>query len=214
MAPWSKGLLSPSSRNDPGPSSPSASSPSQPRGWAARVTEADMLENAYGIPTLRRSQSPSKHHGRSMSHPFPSLFSGRKKKQGNTVGGEGFDSTDDEEVSPVLARNTVLNSTAKQTRVPDKDLMTGKCMTCDSMVRWPKDLKVFRCTVCLTINDLKPVALEARRGDGQRTSVVRAGSYPGPAFSTNGMSLNISYGDLKLIPSSCAAICRKNEGDH
>lgn len=30
-------------------------------------------------------------------------------------------------------------------------------MTCDSTVRWPQDLKTFRCTTCLTINDLEPV---------------------------------------------------------
>jgi E3 ubiquitin-protein ligase HECTD2 len=28
-------------------------------------------------------------------------------------------------------------------------------MTCDSTVRWPQGLKVFRCTTCLTINDLE-----------------------------------------------------------
>ena len=29
-------------------------------------------------------------------------------------------------------------------------------MTCDATVRWPQGLKVFRCTTCLTINDLEP----------------------------------------------------------
>lgn len=36
--------------------------------------------------------------------------------------------------------------------------VTGKCMTCDATVRWPQGLKVFRCTTCLTINDLEPLA--------------------------------------------------------
>lgn len=36
-----------------------------------------------------------------------------------------------------------------------KQPMTGKCMTCDSTVRWPQDVRVFRCTTCLTINDLE-----------------------------------------------------------
>lgn len=95
----------------------------------------------------------------------------------------GFESTDDEKVSPVLARNP----TAKPAKVPDKDLMTGKCMTCDSMVRWPKELKVFRCTVCLTINDLQPVVLEARHGDGQKAPVsAKAGTYLGAIFSSTG----------------------------
>lgn len=192
MAPWSNRLLSPSSRNDSSSSTPSAASPAQPRGGPTRVTEADILENAYGIPTLARpSQSPSKgrSHGRSMSHPFPSIFSGRKKKQGDTTELGGLESTDDEKVPPVLARNTALNPTAKQAKVPDKDLMTGKCMTCDSMVRWPKELKVFRCTVCLMINDLKPIILEARRGDGQRAPVAaKAGTYPGSTIVPKGIS--------------------------
>jgi E3 ubiquitin-protein ligase HECTD2 len=123
-----------------------------------------------------------------MSHPFPSLFSsGRKKKQDDTAGIGGFDSTDDEKVSPVLARTTALNPTAKSAKVPDKDLMQGKCMTCDSMVRWPKELTVFRCTVCLMINDLKPVLLEARRGDGHRQPIAaKAGIYPGSPFGSRG----------------------------
>ena len=188
MAPGLNKLLSPGSRNDSGASSPSTASPVHPRGGNTRITEADILENAYGIPTLPRpSPSPSKRHGRSVSHPFPSIFSGRKKKQGDTVRVGGFDSTDDEKVSPVLARSTALNPTAKQAKGPDKDLMTGKCMTCDSMVRWPNNLKVFRCTVCLTINDLKVVILEARIGDGQRTPVAaKAGTYPGSIFVPNG----------------------------
>jgi len=60
-------------------------------------------------------------------------------------------------------------------------------MTCDSMVRWPKELKVFRCAVCLTINDLKPVVLEARRGDGHRAPVpARAGTYPRSGHAQKG----------------------------
>ena len=38
----------------------------------------------------------------------------------------------------------------------NKEPVTGKCMTCDSTVRWPQGLKVYRCTTCMTINDLEP----------------------------------------------------------
>ncbi|KAI5791728.1 putative ubiquitin-protein ligase [Peziza echinospora] len=34
-------------------------------------------------------------------------------------------------------------------------------MCCDSAVRWPKHLSTFRCMICLTINDLKPVTQAA-----------------------------------------------------
>jgi E3 ubiquitin-protein ligase HECTD2 len=116
-----------------------------------------------------------------MSHPFPSLFSGKKKRQGESAAVTGFESTDDD-TSPIAARNIIQNPNIKQ-KIQDRGLTTGKCMTCDSMVRWPKALKVFRCTVCLMINDLKPIVLEARRGDGQRAIVAtKAGSFTGPNY--------------------------------
>lgn len=119
-----------------------------------------------------------------MSHPFPSLFAGKKKRQDGSAEGIGFESTDDDAASPVK-RNVLSNTNTKQ-KVPDKDLTTGRCMTCDSMVRWPKELKVFRCTVCLTINDLRPIALEARPGDGHRAPIAaKAGTFPGSRVTQN-----------------------------
>jgi E3 ubiquitin-protein ligase HECTD2 len=149
MAPWANRLLPPHSTHH-----------TNERGVMTRehspshVTESDILENAYIIPTLAPGARP-KRHGRSMSHPFPSLFAGRRKLDGGAaVPGE---STDDDAGSA---------SPSPRAKVPDGELVSGKCMTCDSMVRWPRELMVFRCTVCLTINDLKPVALEARLSEG------------------------------------------------
>ncbi|KAF8863562.1 HECT-domain-containing protein [Acephala macrosclerotiorum] len=187
MPPWSSRLLPGSSRNEQGPDpvDNSTISPARPR---SRWAETDILENAYGIPSLppphasfgassSSKRVPTSSHGRSMSHPFPSLFSGKKKRNGESATAPGFDSTDDDTVSPSAARDSA--QTPKQ-KVPEKDLMTGKCMTCDSMVRWPKDLKVFRCTVCLTINDLAPIMLEARRRDGRRAPIsAKSGVRPG-----------------------------------
>jgi len=129
-----------------------------------------------------------------MSHPFPSLFAGKKKKQNG-----GYESTDDEGVSPMLARQTAVNPTAKQ-KVPDKDLMVGPCMTCDSVVRWPKDLMVFRCTVCLTINDLKPTLLETKRGFGNRAPAKsKSGHLPGPSASTAPKSMLLYQLESKRV---------------
>jgi len=120
-----------------------------------------------------------------MSHPFPSLFSKKDKDgKGKQTAGD-FESTDDEAtISPSLAHHTAYNPTAKQAKVPDSDLTIGPCMTCDSTVRWPKDLNVFRCTVCLTINDLKPILLESKNGDRHRVPAApkAGGSYRGTAF--------------------------------
>jgi E3 ubiquitin-protein ligase HECTD2 len=183
MAPWSSNRLpSPSTQNDTNLAAPSNVSTARASRAPSRITEEDILDNALLIPTLTATSNEAQrktsggssrpartpNHGRSKSHPFPSLFSSKKKRQGE---GAGMDSTDDDSgSSPVLPPKQ--NASAKQGKIPEKDLTTGRCMTCDSMVRWPKDLKVFRCTVCLTINDLKPILLEARRGDGHRAPVV------------------------------------------
>ena len=180
MAHWASRILSPNSRKDEFGQAVAGQTPLSPGRLRppARLTEADILENAYGIPTLPSNSSSS--HTRSMSHPFPSLFIGKKNNGGKKSKDTGADSEGEAMISPALARQTAQNPTAKQPKAQDRDLMTGKCMTCDSLVRWPKELNVFRCTVCLTINDLKPVILEARRGDGNRAPLnMKAGAYPG-----------------------------------
>ncbi|KAH7407551.1 ubiquitin-protein ligase-like protein E3 [Cadophora sp. MPI-SDFR-AT-0126] len=212
MPPWSSRLLSPSTRTESGPN-PAIGPPTSPAQPRPRISEADILNNAYGIPSLpppshsnHGASSTSKptrisSHGRSMSHPFPSLFSTKKKRHGESARAAGFESTDEDSISPIAARNIIQNPTPKQ-KVPDKDLTTGKCMTCDSMVRWPKELKVFRCAVCLTINDLKPVALEARQGDGHRAPVTaKAGTYPRSGHAQKVTPLSLSK--TKQIVDQC-----------
>lgn len=194
MAPWASRILSPNSRRDESgqnAAGPSMASPARTRHPSGRLTEADILDNAYGVPTLLPSTKASSSHTRSMSHPFPSLFTSKKSGSGKKSRDLGAESGDDAGVvSPALVRQTAQNPTAKQqVKVADKDLTTGKCITCDSMVRWPKELKVFRCTVCLTINDLKPVILEVRRGDGHRApaSMKPGNHHPGSPISQRSM---------------------------
>jgi E3 ubiquitin-protein ligase HECTD2 len=128
-------------------------------------------------PTIAPPTPPSRRaHSRSISHPFPSLFGGSKKSD-KRIGRELFlDSTDDEATQHV--RGSRSNSPHKQSlRAPlSEELVTGKCMTCDSTVRWPRTLKVFRCTICLMINDLEPF-LEPRSLHGPSINVdVLSGS--------------------------------------
>jgi E3 ubiquitin-protein ligase HECTD2 len=97
-------------------------------------------------------------HSRSMSHPFPSLFSSKKKKNA----GIEKDAVDDDDSLDSRGHTSKLYSSSSQatggSRAPlgPNDFATGNCMTCAGLVRWPKELEVFRCTKCLTINDLKP----------------------------------------------------------
>ncbi|RMZ76994.1 hypothetical protein DV738_g4609, partial [Chaetothyriales sp. CBS 135597] len=130
------------------------------------------VAEVYDIPTLRRkarpeakpdSSSPSQ-HTRSLSHPFPSFFSSKKpdKKQAQRHVPRTEDVHSDlAQVLPagVKVPSTPTASTTMGKAAParaDKQPVTGKCMTCDSTVRWPQGLKVYRCTTCLTINDLEP----------------------------------------------------------
>ena len=117
------------------------------------------------VPTLHsrrrgEAEAASAKHGRSFSHPFPSFFGGgssKVEKRNLLKNRLRVDSTDDDELvgngrsnqfSTVPSRNPSVNAGG--------EAMTGRCMACDSTVRWPRDLKVFRCTICLTVNDLEP----------------------------------------------------------
>lgn len=167
-------------------------SPERTRGHG-RLTEADLLELAYGIPSLHTSpdaQSSSDQassmrltskHGRSKSHPFPSLFQSKQKRDGVNALSTSDSSDGDNHLLPSHG------AYSKHARPPDKVLVTGKCMTCDSTVRWPKELLVYRCTVCLTINDLKSLCNHSLDGDVQ-------GSYNFEGMNENTISASFSRG--------------------
>ena len=184
----------------------------------SHITESDILENAYGIPTLPPSpraalktrgrgggrrgipsrsgdQSGSQSHTRAVSlgHTLPGLFArGRKGGAGANRSGDGEDSGPmphqrqrEKELSSLgleaglkkYGLNSKVKGAEGDTGNSSKEMVTGKCMTCDSLVRWPRELSVFRCTVCLTINDLHPVSLEVQRETGVR--VVKTGKEGG-----------------------------------
>jgi len=73
MAPWTSRILSPNSHNNSnyeasptaGPSSAGGLNSASPVKVRPRITEADILENAYGIPTL---QAPTGRNGKKNSH--------------------------------------------------------------------------------------------------------------------------------------------------
>lgn len=81
----------------------------------------------------------------------------------------------------------------KPAKPSEKDLMTGNCMTCDSKVRWPRTLLVFRCTVCLAINDLESARdAEPSRGSPLVSSLRNSGGH-GAINAPNGI------GDLNVV---------------
>lgn len=118
----------------------------------------------YEIPTLRRrpapdaadSNAPKPAHNRSFSHPFPHLFGSKKSERKHQTKGENDGTSSalrEGRMDDVRAKTVGQESSSHRA---DRQPVTGRCMTCDSTVRWPQGLKVFRCTTCLTINDLEP----------------------------------------------------------
>lgn len=116
----------------------------------AKPMRSPAARSPAGKPPPGKSQTyPS--HSRSMSHPFPALFSSKKSRKQNSPD----DTTDDDAARH--GHSTFLSSMApKKPHRGPADFINGNCMTCSGKVRWPKDLNVFRCTICATINDLAP----------------------------------------------------------
>lgn len=169
--PWrSRGHSNSRSNSKPTQNDSSTPAGSTPAGSTSDPLYGPSSYPDFEIPTLHPSRprpetaNSALSHSRSFSHPFPS-FLGRKrsdKKHGSKQESLVFDSTD-EEVSygRVSGPQRVTGHTVPN--IVEKEPVTGKCMTCDSTVRWPQGLKVFRCTICLTINDLEPF-LEVKSG--------------------------------------------------
>lgn len=74
-------------------------------------------------------------------------------------------------------------------RLDALDIETGACLVCASVVKWPKELRAFRCATCLTVNDLDSHLRPSRRrpvqepdGAGRRPD----GAARGPDGATRG----------------------------
>ena len=160
-----------------GPGSPAADNPSsRPTSRALRNApyQSQQIDNyqdppLLGVPILAaNSIAPSRpaqrpRHERSHSHPFPSIF-GNGRRTGGEVEADLLDDIlddfyDSTRLSPGLAsKDHMASANVVPQPNAEQDLVTGRCSTCDSAIRWPRQVQTFRCTVCLMINDLKPVA--------------------------------------------------------
>ncbi|KAI0533219.1 hypothetical protein GGR58DRAFT_487663, partial [Xylaria digitata] len=125
---------------------------------------------------------PLSKHSRSMSHPFPSLFSSKKKRNAAADNELGFDDdVDDHEYNAKTYSSSSQAANTGRVASGPAELATGNCMTCAGLVRWPKELSAFRCTKCLTINDIKPSTTNIR-------PTIRAVSRPGTQAQSAGAS--------------------------
>ncbi|KAG2027912.1 hypothetical protein GB937_000359 [Aspergillus fischeri] len=137
---------------------------------AERSAQRHIQHDVPILPTMtgNPATSPPLHrgHSRSISHPFPSAFGGKKR---NPNPGFLDSDSDDDDVEVTHLPDVLSSSPRKGSSRPlpgGEAISTGKCMTCNSTVRWPRGLKVFRCTECLTVNDLEPYTSKDSGGQG------------------------------------------------
>lgn len=128
-----------------------------------RNNNEDGNSTDYDAPSTHKRRRPF--HVRSMSNPFPGLFSGKrskKKRSDSTTRLLQEPQSSDNEPTMKSPRNTTsLRGDAGHAEA--KDLTTGICMTCGSTMRWPKALDTFKCSICVTINDLVPLGTQQSR---------------------------------------------------
>ena len=110
--------------------------------------------------------------GRSSSpHISPGLADARSKwTNGETVKNEGgkLIECDFSESQPKPANTLNASIRKKSTQQENTELVTGKCETCGSLLRWPRHLNLFRCTVCLMVNHVKSKSAKPTNEDGLR----------------------------------------------
>ncbi|KAG7285282.1 hypothetical protein NEMBOFW57_009903 [Staphylotrichum longicolle] len=185
MAPWPGrgGAHRHPADNSPAPSSQHLTPrhvPGGPTGGryrsASRVSEIDVWDHMQNHHLQGDSSSsdedlhPRSHpdrprHVRSVSHPFPSLFSSKKKRASPTTAHDDSDSESGVDGPGLKVKPPLMRNHRSGSSVGSRDFATGRCMTCGSLVRWPRELQTFRCTICMTINDLNPLSRDTRQED-------------------------------------------------
>jgi E3 ubiquitin-protein ligase HECTD2 len=132
-----------------------------------------------GIPTGPQRRG----HHRSISHPFTSPFTGIGKKRDKAAPKYNtYDSDSDSDDVTFSAQPT--SSPRKEVKGGHGNEMTeGKCQTCNSTVRWPRNSKVFRCSSCLMVTDLEvELPKDAKSpGDPEHEDRARGGRSRDPA---------------------------------
>ncbi|KAL7795231.1 hypothetical protein V8C37DRAFT_47878 [Trichoderma ceciliae] len=136
-------------------------------------SDSDADADADAESSSQQNRGRKSKHSRSMSNPFPSLFSSRKRQGSASKPSIDMDKADGGPAAN--SRQTKTHRKGSPSR--SKDFATGNCMTCASLVKWPKELKVFKCTICMTINDLVPTSVDTQ-GSKQRHDTS-----PGPSTS-------------------------------
>ncbi|KAG5933595.1 hypothetical protein E4U53_000939 [Claviceps sorghi] len=183
----------------------------------SRAAEDPSSSESDSQPSSRSKPArPLSRHARSVSNPFPSFLHGPFHKkaapsQADANGPKGGHADVGTMAGPSLA-----DSKHKRHPTGSKDFATGNCMTCGSLMRWPRELKVFKCTICATINDLAiPAVDSARLGlrERRRAGTLQASSdgltcqaLPTQHFRAVARQCIRSYISNRLVPGKQAAV--------
>ncbi|KAL4806871.1 hypothetical protein BDV18DRAFT_138365 [Aspergillus unguis] len=161
-----------------------------------RSRHADTRAGVTGAPVFSPPSPPPfgrRGHTRSISQPFASALSaatagvgkGVGKRRNKSISAEAALDTDDDDDDDdddiyLPHPNPISSSPRKGPAIPrapaKEELTTGRCMTCNNTMRWPRHLNVFRCTECLTVNDLEPCSDtkgSGPRNDGKPQAIPR-----------------------------------------
>lgn len=111
---------------------------------------------------------PPSGHNRSFSSPFNGL--GKKKAAPKQAAWDSDSDSDDVTytVHPLSANPRKNVSKGGM----GSEFVEGKCQTCNSTVRWPRESQVFRCTTCLMVTDLD-TELPKKAKDPEATDFTR-----------------------------------------
>ncbi|KAL8882918.1 MAG: hypothetical protein Q9198_000149 [Flavoplaca austrocitrina] len=145
-------------------------------------------------PTPPQNPIYSSRHGRSLSHPLTLLlgqgtnFDNRYRNGSTSIntGAQNDDSVHYPQADTNGGGQPDIPRNASTPVFQGVELTSGKCATCSSLIKWPKRLTIFRCTICLMVNDLRP--LEKRRPDGLHP--LQSGSLNGISLSTTNQILS------------------------
>ncbi|KAJ5121899.1 hypothetical protein N7448_003032 [Penicillium atrosanguineum] len=160
--------------------SPSTALPSTPHTVPAsdhsqrRPSHTHNAPNMVPLNTSLHTGSHRRGHHRSISHPFTSPFTGIAKKR-DKAGPKytTWESDSDSDVTVPTQPNSA--SPRKEAKVGQgNELTEGKCQTCNSTVRWPRNSHVFRCTSCLMVTDLEAESPKDLKSPGALENEDRA----------------------------------------
>ncbi|KAJ5085990.1 hypothetical protein N7532_010761, partial [Penicillium argentinense] len=106
-------------------------------------------------------------HHRSISHPFTSPFTGIGRKRDKVAPKHDTwdsDSDSDEVTYPAEPISASPRKDSTKGGPSNNGTAETRCGTCNSIVRWPQHLNVFRCSDCLMITDLETQTPKTKHG--------------------------------------------------